>query len=284
MKGRRGAVGRFLNDKRAMTGVAILLVECLLVTVVPLFLAWGPNQTDAAAGFWAAPSAAHWLGTDDVGRDILARLLAGGRTSLLVGGASAAISMAIGVPLGITAGYHRGVREFIIMRLADIFQCFPNIVIILCLVALVGPSLLNIILVIGVMGWPVIARLVYGETLRLRDQPYLEAARLGGATDGELIREEVLPNAMAPVWAALAFRVGRAILSESSLSFLGVGIRTPQASWGNLMQHANQLAVLTARPWVWLPPGICILVTVLAVNQVGEGLQRVLNPKGGGRP
>ena len=280
----RTAAGRFLRNRRAMLGACILLAEVLAVLLIPFFLPWQPNVTDAAAGFWAAPSAAHWLGTDDIGRDIFARLLAGGRVSLLVGAASAVISIAIGAPLGVIAGYYRGGREYAIMRLADVFQCFPSIVVILCLVSLIGPSIVNIILVIGVMGWPVIARLTYSETLSLRAKPYLEAARLNGAKDGEILIREVLPNAVAPVWAALAFRVGRAILSESSLSFLGVGIRTPQASWGNLIQYANQLAVLTARPWVWLPAGLCILVTVLSFNLVGEGLRRALNPGEGVRP
>ncbi len=282
MSAGRGAARRFFRDKKAMAGLCIVLLEIAVVLLVPLLLPWGPNETDAAAGFWAAPSAVHWLGTDDVGRDIFARLLAGGRVSLFVGIASAGISILVGAPLGIAAGYYRGSWEFVIMRLADVFQCFPSIVVILCLVSLVGPSVFHIVWVIGIMGWPVIARLTYGETLAIRKKPYLDAAKLNGASDRQILMGEVLPNASAPIWAALAFRVSRAILSESSLSFLGVGIRTPQASWGNLIQYANQIAVLTMRPWVWLPAGLCILLTVLSVNQVGEGLQRAFNPKGKG--
>ncbi len=268
------------RDKRARLGLMILLLELAAVVFLPLLLPWGPNSVDAVSGFWAMPSGAHLLGTDDVGRDLLARLLAGGRTSMAVGVSSAAISICIGAPLGVLAGYRRGRWEFGIMRLADVFQCFPSLVVTLCLVTLWGPSTLHVILIIGIMGWPVIARMTYSETVSIRKRPYLAAARLSGATAGQLLLEEVLPDAMAPVWAALAFRVGRGILSESTLSFLGVGIRTPQASWGNLIHYAAQLSVLVGRPWVWLPPGVCILVTVLSVNLVGEGLQRVFRSGG----
>ena len=165
------------------------------------------------------------------------------------------------------------------MRCADVLQPFPSIVLILCLVTLVGPSVVNIILVIGLMGWVSIARLVYGNTLSIREKEYILAVRALGAPTRTILRRNVLPNAVAPVWAALAQRVGRAILSESSLSFLGVGIRTPQASWGNLIQYATGLATFTGRPWVWIPPGVCIVLTVLALQWVGDGLRDALDPR-----
>lgn len=267
-------------DGRAMIGLAFLIAETLAVLLLPVFLGLEPNITDRAAGFWAAPGPAHWLGTDDVGRDVFARLLYGGRASLLVGFSSAALSVALGVPLGLLAGYRRGKWEFWIMRLADVLQSFPSIILILCLVTLVGPSVLNIILVIGVLGWPVIGRMVYGNTLSIREKEYIIAVQALGANTGTILRKNVLPNVVAPVWAAIAQRVGRAILSESSLSFLGVGIRTPEASWGNLIQHAANLTVFTSRPWVWLPPGLLIVFTVLALQMVGDGLRDALDPKG----
>ena len=238
-----------------------------------------PNLTDRAAGFWAPPSAQHWLGTDEVGRDVFARLVHGGQVSLLVGFASAALSLLVGVPLGLLAGYRRGKWEFWIMRCADVFQSFPSIVLILCLVTLLGPSIFNIILVIGLLGWVSIARLVYGNTLAIREKEYILAVRALGASTATILWRNVLPNAVAPVWAAMAQRVGRAILSESSLSFLGVGIRTPQASWGNLIQYATGLATFTGRPWVWIPPGLCIVLTVLALQWVGDGLRDALDPR-----
>lgn len=270
---------RLLTDRRAVVCMAILALEILSVLILPPLLGLEPDVTDRAAGFWAAPSAEHWLGTDDVGRDVLARLICGGRISLLVGFASAAINLAVGVPLGLLAGYRRGAWEFWIMRLADVFQSFPSIVLILCLVTLVGASVLNLVLVIGLLGWPGIARLVYGNVLSVREKEYILAVRALGARTGTILARNVLPNVVAPVWAALGQRVGRAILSESSLSFLGVGIRAPQASWGNLMQSATSLAVLTGRPWVWLPPGLLIILTVVCLQILGNALRDAMDPR-----
>lgn len=274
---------RLRSDRRAVVCMAILALEILGVLLLPPLLGLEPDVTDRAAGFWAAPSAEHWLGTDDVGRDVLARLICGGRISLLVGFASAAINLAVGVPLGLMAGYRRGAWEFWIMRLADVFQSFPSIVLILCLVTLVGASVLNLVLVIGLLGWPGIARLVYGNVLSVREKEYILAVRALGARTGTILTRNVLPNVVAPVWAALGQRVGRAILSESSLSFLGVGIRAPQASWGNLMQSATSLAVLTGRSWVWLPPGILIILTVVCLQSLGNALRDAMDPRWGAR-
>ena len=270
---------RLLSDRRAVVCIAILGTEILCTLFLPVLLGLEPDLTDRAAGFWAPPSAEHWLGTDDVGRDILARLICGGRVSLLIGFASAAINLLVGIPLGVLAGYRRGKWEFWIMRLADIFQSFPSIVLVLCLVTLVGASVLNLILVIGILGWPGIARLVYGNVLAVREKEYILAARALGARTGTILRRNILPNVVAPVWAALGQRVGRAILSESSLSFLGVGIRAPQASWGNLMQSASNLTVLTGRPWIWLPPGFLIILTVLALQVLGNTIRDAMDPR-----
>lgn len=274
---------RLRSDRRAVACMVILAIEVLGVLLLPPLLGLEPDVTDRTAGFWAAPSAVHWLGTDDVGRDVLSRLICGGRISLMVGFASATINLAVGVPLGLLAGYRRGKWEFWIMRLADVFQSFPSIVLILCLVTLVGASVLNLVLVIGLLGWPGIARLVYGNVLSVREKEYILAVRALGARTGTILVRNVLPNVVAPVWAALGQRVGRAILSESSLSFLGVGIRAPQASWGNLMQSATSLAVLTGRPWVWLPPGILIILTVVCLQILGNALRDAMDPRWGAR-
>ncbi len=271
---------RFLADKLATACLIFLGVEILLLLVLPLLLGQDPNVTDKAAGFWAVPSSAHLLGTDDVGRDILARLLYGGQISLLVGYLSAILGTLLGVPLGLLAGYKGGKWEYWIMRACDTFQSFPSLILVLCLVSLLGPSVWNIILVQGVLGWSSVARLVYGSTLSVKKKEYVEASRALGATDKAILFRTILPNVIAPVWAAFPMKVGRAILSESSLSFLGVGLRTPQASWGNLMQNALELITLTTRPWAWIPPGLCIVVTVLALLLVGEGLRKALNPRG----
>ena len=279
MGGGRRVWRRLRSDRRAVLCMAVLALEVLCVLLLPPLLGLEPDVTDRAAGFWSVPSAEHWLGTDDVGRDVFSRLICGGRVSLLVGFATAAINLAIGVPLGLLAGYRRGKWEFWIMRLADVFQSFPSIVLILCLVTLVGASVLNLVLVMGLLGWPGIARLVYGNVLSVREKEYILAVRALGARTGTILTRNVLPNVVAPVWAALGQRVGRAILSESSLSFLGVGIRPPQASWGNLMQSASSLAVLTGRPWVWLPPGLLIVLTVVCLQILGNAVRDAMNPR-----
>ncbi|HIW93234.1 MAG TPA: ABC transporter permease [Candidatus Flavonifractor merdipullorum] len=277
---RRGGPGRrFWTDRRAVAGLMILLLEVILVLLLPVLFGMEPNVTDQTAGFWAPPSAAHWLGTDDVGRDVLARLICGGQVSLLVGFCAAAISLGVGVPLGLLAGWKQGKWEYWIMRLADVFQSFPSIVLVLCLVSLVGASAWNIVAVIGLLGWTGIARLVYANTLTVREREYVLAARALGGRWTTILRRNVLPNAVGPVWAVLPLRVGRAILSESSLSFLGVGIRTPQASWGSLIQYATNTAVFVGRPWIWVPPAVCIVVTVVSLQWVGDGLRNALDPR-----
>lgn len=275
----RGPGRRFWTDRRAVAGLVILLLEVLLVLFVPPLFGLEPNLTDQAAGFWAPPSGAHWLGTDDVGRDVLARLICGGQVSLLVGFAAAGISLGVGVPLGLLAGWRQGKWEYWIMRLADVFQSFPSIVLVLCLVSLVGASVWNIVAVIGLLGWTGIARLVYANTLTVREREYVLAARALGGRWTTILRRNVLPNAVGPVWAVLPLRVGRAILSESSLSFLGVGIRTPQASWGSLIQYATNTAVFVGRPWIWVPPAVCIVLTVISLQWVGDGLRNALDPR-----
>ena len=281
----RSPWARFRADRRAMVCLYLLCAELLAVLLLPPLLGLEPNVSDLEAGFWALPSAEHPLGTDDVGRDLLARLLSGGQVSLFIGLSSAAISTALGVPLGLLAGYRRGAWEFWIMRLADIFQTFPSIVLVLCLVTVVGPAALNIVLVLGLLGWTGIARLVYGNTLAVREREYVLAARALGARTWTLLRRNLLPNVISPVWCSIPLRAGRAILSESSLSFLGFGIRAHQASWGSMIQYASNLTVLTGRPWVWLPPGLCIILTVLCLAGIGDGLRDALDPRfDGGRP
>lgn len=279
MRRRHPALARFLAQPAAAVSLGFLIAEVVVVLVLPLVLGQDPNVTDRAAGFWAAPGGAHLLGTDDVGRDLFARLLAGGRVSLLVGYAAAGLSAVLGVPLGLLAGYKGGKWEYGIMRACDTFQSFPSLILVLCMVALLGPSVWNLVLVIGGLGWASIARLVYGCTLSVKGREYVTASRLLGATDRMVLFRTILPNVVAPVWAALPVKVGRAILWESSLSFLGVGLRTPQASWGNLMRNAMELVTLTTRPWAWIPPGACIILTVLALLLVGEGLRRAFDPR-----
>ena len=192
---------------------------------------------------------------------------------------SAALGVVLGVPLGLLAGYKGGAWEYWIMRACDTFQSFPSIILVLAMVSLLGPSVWNIIWVIGGLGWASVARLVYSGTLSTKQTGYVEASRALGATDRAILFRTLLPNVIAPVWAALPLKVVRAILSESSLSCLGVGLRTPQASWGNLTQNAMELVTLTTRPWAWIPPGLCIVLTVLCLQFVGDGLRDAMDPR-----
>ena len=273
------AVKKFMHNRKAVLGLIIVCFLVLAVILIPIFMKLYPYTTDRAVGFNKAPCSGHPLGTDDVGRDLFARLLYGGRISLFVGIMSTIISVLIGIPLGLIAGYFRGLAETVIMRVADAFLSFPTMVLILVLVAVFGPSILTVTVVIGVLGWTAIAKLIYGNVLSIREREYIQATKAIGMSTPKILLSEVLPNAIPPVWANISFRVAGAILTESSLSFLGMGVQTPQASWGNIIFAAQNLLVLTARPWVWFPPGICIILVVVGFNFIGEGVRDALDPK-----
>ena len=273
------AVKKFMHNRKAVLGLIIVCFLVLAVILMPIFMKLDPYTTDRAVGFNKAPCPGHLLGTDDVGRDLFARLLYGGRISLFVGIMSTIISVLIGIPLGLIAGYFRGIAETVIMRVADAFMSVPTRVLILVLVAVFGPSILTVTVVIGVLGWTAIAKLIYGNVLSIREREYIQATKAIGMSTPKILLSEVLPNAIPPVWANISFRVAGAILTESSLSFLGMGVQTPQASWGNIIFAAQNLLVLTARPWVWFPPGICIILVVVGFNFIGEGVRDALDPK-----
>lgn len=273
------AVKKFMHNRKAVLGLIIVCFLVLAVILIPIFMKLDPYTTDRAVGFNKAPCSGHPLGTDDVGRDLFARLLYGGRISLFVGIMSTIISVLVGIPLGLIAGYFRGIAETVIMRVADAFMSFPTMVLILVLVAVFGPSILTVTVVIGVLGWTAIAKLIYGNVLSIREREYIQATKAIGMSTPKILLSEVLPNAIPPVWANISFRVAGAILTESSLSFLGMGVQTPQASWGNIIFAAQNLLVLTARPWVWFPPGICIILVVVGFNFIGEGVRDALDPK-----
>ena len=273
------AVKKFMHNRKAVLGLIIVCFLVLAVILIPIFMKLDPYTTDRAVGFNKAPCSGHPLGTDDVGRDLFARLLYGGRISLFVGIMSTIISVLIGIPLGLIAGYFRGIAETVIMRVADAFMSFPTMVLILVLVAVFGPSILTVTVVIGVLGWTAIAKLIYGNVLSIREREYIQATKAIGMSTPKILLSEILPNAIPPVWANISFRVAGAILTESSLSFLGMGVQTPQASWGNIIFAAQNLLVLTARPWVWFPPGICIILVVVGFNFIGEGVRDALDTK-----
>lgn len=278
-EGNKAALNSFLSNKKAVISVIFVLVEIFSVIFLPMMFDLNPNLTDAEAGFNQPPGNGHLLGTDDVGRDLFARLLYGGRISLLVGLLAPTISVAIGLPLGLFAGYFGGAFETIVMRLADIFMSFPGMILILVLVSVMGPSITNVTIVIGVLNWTSICKLIYGNTLSAKNEDYVLAAKAIGYKDLPIIFTEILPNVIFPLWSMIAFRIGGSILAESSLSFLGVGVQTPQASWGNIIYAAQNLLVLTTRPWVWMPPGVLVVLTVLSFNFIGEGIRDAFDPR-----
>ena len=270
---------RFSRHRLAMAGLAIILVEIVLVLVLPGALRLDPYSMDAIGGFGAAPSAAHCLGTDEVGRDVFSRIVYGGRTSLYVGLLSALISLMIGVPLGVLAGYYQGFAGVLVMRLADVFMSVPSMILVLVLVSVVGPSIESVTIVIGVMGWPQFARQIYGNVLSVREKDYVQAAKAIGERNGRIITKYILPNSFAPVIITFTFSIASAILQESGLSFLGMGVQPPQASWGNIMYAAQSITILSRKPWLWVPAGLALLITVLSINFFGDGLRDALDPK-----
>lgn len=273
----KDVVSRFKTHKLAMAGMLVLIVELLLLIFLPVIMKLQPYEI--YSGFGATPGGEHILGTDNTGRDLFARLIYGGRTSMYVGFFSVLISFAVGVPLGMLAGYYRGPVEAVIMRAADVFLSFPSMVFILVLVSVIGPSISSATAVIGIMGWPGFARQLYGSVLSVREKDYIEGARAIGTKNITIMFRYILPNAFAPILIAFTFGIASAILQESGLSFLGMGVQVPEASWGNMLYAAQSVSIIATRPWMWVPPGVCLLVTVLSINLFGDGLRDALDPK-----
>jgi peptide/nickel transport system permease protein len=268
---------RFRRHRLAMAGATILLVLVIGAVFAPLIARHGPFSVDLQA-YRLGPSRDHWLGTDSAGRDVFSRLLHAGRVSLSVGVVAVAIYTLIGAALGALAGYYGGWVDSTVMRLADVFLSFPTLIIIITLASVLGPSIQNVMLAIGLLGWPPIARLLRGELLSLREREFIFGARTVGCGPLRLIFRHLLPNAMAPIIVAATFGIAYAILIEAGLSFLGLGVRPPTPSWGNMLTDAQSPTVLEDMPWLWLPPGLMIALAVLSINFIGDGLRDALDP------
>lgn len=225
------------------------------------------------------PSRLHLLGTDSAGRDVLSRLIYAGRVSLSVGLVSVGLSASIGIILGSLSGYHGGKVDTVVMRFTDVVMSFPGLVVMITLVAVMGPSIYNCMLAIGLLGWPGICRLVRAEVLSLRERDYVQAAVCVGNTTGRVIMRHLLPNVLPTIMVNVTFGLAGAIISEASLSFLGLGVPPPVPSWGNMMFDAQSITILATMPWMWLPPGIMICLSVLAINFIGDGLRDALDPQ-----
>ncbi len=269
---------RFRQHRLAVISSVVFLIVVLTAVFADVIAPYDPYYIDPTV-FDQAPTPAHPLGTDRVGRDVLSRLIYGGRVSLSVGVVAVSIYMVIGTMLGALAGYYGGWVDGVISRLVDIVLSFPTLMLILVLVSLLGPGLRNIMLVLGLLGWPQVARIVRGEFLRLRVQDFILAAEVVGATNRRIIVRHILPNAMGPMLVAATFGVANAILSESALSFLGLGVQPPTASWGQMLNEAQSLTILESKPWLWVPPGMMILISVLSINFIGDSLRDALDPQ-----
>jgi ABC-type dipeptide/oligopeptide/nickel transport system permease subunit len=273
------ALRRFVRNRLALAGACVLVTVVAASVCAPVLTAYDPTGVDLMS-FRQPPSGTHWLGTDSSGRDVLSRLLHAGRVSLGVGVSSALVAIVLGTVLGAVSGLAGGLVDGAIMRCADIVLSFPSLVVILVVAGILGPSVTTLVLAIGVFGWPTAGRVVRGVTLSLREQEFVHAARAVGASGWWLIRRHIVPAALAPVTVVGTLMVAQAILLEAALSFLGLGVQPPQASWGNMLNDAQNLTLVQTMPWLWLPPGLAIAVTVLAVNFVGDGLRDAVDPRG----
>ncbi|MBA3236586.1 MAG: ABC transporter permease [Chloroflexi bacterium] len=279
MSPRRAAVRRFLRHRPAIAGIVILAIIILLAVFAPLLTPWPPNWVDFEAGARQPPSAAHVLGTDVSSRDIWSRVLYGARTSILVGFGAVALYLVIGTLLGLIAGFYGRYLDQLIMRSTDTIMSIPPLLLIIVFVSVVGPSIISVMIVIGLLGWPITARLVRGQLLVLRESEFITAARVVGVPDRAILVRHMLPNILGPLTVVATFGVATAVLLESSLSFLGLGVRPPEASWGNLITEAVSPVVLTQLPWQWVPAAIAITATVLSVNFIGDGLRDAIDPR-----
>ncbi|HIX41563.1 MAG TPA: ABC transporter permease [Candidatus Desulfovibrio intestinigallinarum] len=267
---------RFLGRHSMLAlGLGLVLIMSLAAMAAPLLAPYDPNMPHNA--IFAPPSSEFWLGTDRLGRDIFSRLLYGGRVSLWVGFVAVGISTLIGVVLGLVSGYFRGWVDELIMRVVDVMLCFPSFFLILSVIAFLEPSLTNIMIVIGLTSWMGVARLVRAETLSLREREFVDAARLAGCSTPYILWRHILSNALAPVLISATLGVAGAILVESSLSFLGLGVQPPDASWGNMLLEGK--SALEIAPWLSVYPGMAILLTVLGYNLLGESLRDMADPR-----
>lgn len=274
----RRALGRFFRNPAARTGLLILVPVLIAVSTYHLWWPYGPNAIDLRA-INKGPSAAHWLGSDGVGRDVMARLLHGGRISMLVAVTSVAISIVIGFLIGAIASFGGRWVDGAAMRLVDLAMTLPPVIFLLVLASIAGTGILPTVVVISLLSWPVLARMVRSRLLELRERDFVVAARGMGAGLPHLLFRHGLPNTIDILVVYATLQIANAILLEAGLSFLGLGIAPPEASWGNMLNLARSTVVLEQYPWQWMFPGAALVLTVLAVNFVGDGLRDAFDPR-----
>ena len=266
-----------MNKQIAFGSIVILIMMCVAI-FAPFIAMYNPYETDISPkAVLQGPSAEHFFGTDNLGRDVFSRMVYGTRISLSVGLIAVIISLVIGVFLGSLSGYYGGWVDTIIMRAVEIMYCFPTFFLIMMVITFLGPSIVNVMIVIGLTSWAGLCRLVRAEFLTLRERDFVSSAKVQGTSGMRVIFRHILPNAMAPIYVSATLSVGGAILVESALSFFGLGVQIPTPSWGNILTIGKNY--IDYAWWLTLFPGLAILVTVLSFNLIGEGLREKLDPK-----
>jgi peptide/nickel transport system permease protein len=264
------------SHRVAAVGLVIVTLFIAIALFAPLIAPYSPYEQDLYAVL-APPSAAHWLGTDNLGRDVLSRTLYGARVSLLFAIGSTALSAALGIVIGLFAGFRGGAVDAVIMRITDAFLCFPPLIFILALGAALGPGLHNVVLSFALFGWTGFARLVRGQVLLVRELPFIEAARSSGLSPWRIMMGHVLPNTLAPILVAVTITMGIAILAEGGVSFLGLGVQPPTASWGK--ELGVGFNYLESAPLISIAPGLMMTLAVIGFNFIGDGLRDALDPR-----
>jgi peptide/nickel transport system permease protein len=273
----RSARSRLLARRPALVATAVLALLTAVALTAPAAVPYEQAIRPNPAAFLQPPSAENLLGTDEVGRDILARLIYGGRISLAVGGLAMLIAITLGTGLGALAGHYRGVVDSVVMRFTEVLLSLPQLFVLIVLASVLGPSPVTLIVVIGALSWMEIARMVRVTTLSLSKREFVEAARCAGAGDLRILARHILPNIAGPILVAAMLGVGRAMLTEAAVSYLGMGIQPPEPSWGNMLLNAQ--SYFLQAPWAAVLPGLLILITVLSINTLGNGLRDALDPR-----
>lgn len=267
---------RFKQNKLALAGFFMILFLLVVAVFAPIIATYDPLQ-QAPLDRLQSPSSKHWLGTDDLGRDVFSRVVYGTRISLTVGFAAVGISVLIGATLGLFAGYFGGFLDSLLMRFVDIMLCFPTIFLIIMIIAFVGPNIYTVMFVIGITSWPGLSRLVRGECLSLREREFVQAGKILGLPNPRILFIHILPNVLGVILVSASLNLGGAILTETALSFLGLGVQPPTPSWGNMLTGGKDYIYMGW--WMTFYPGLAIFITVLAYYLFGEGLRDIFDPR-----
>ena len=272
------SLNKMISNKLGMIGFIVVVVMSLMSILAPVLTNIDPTVTDMA-NINKAPGGLHILGTDSIGRDLFSRLLYGGRISISIGIISALTTSFIGTVFGLIAGYFRGIVDSFLVRLSEVIQTVPMIILVMVLVTIIGPGVRNMVLVFSLTGWMTVFRIVRNEVLRLREETYVEVNRAFGISNGKIMFFQILPNTLSPIIVATTINVAFFILSETELSFLGLGVPTNISTWGTIINGAKSLSVIENQWWLWIIPGAVISLFIMSINFFGDALRDVLDPK-----